>query len=122
MPVKLSNKDVGLLLVGSAFVLLVVYIAYDKSDTPGARYENSTVVTAAFNAIDQAVKDLDTGDHYFHPAYCVPGQTQIFTAHRYPAVSGGSISTVMHHGMDRLKVPAPQDGDWINRPPGEVMW
>lgn len=122
MPLKLDNKDAGLILAGAAFVFLLAYIAYDKSDTGQARFQNATFATAAFNVVDKTLNELDTGDHFFHPAYCVPGQTQIYTQHKYPAVSGGSLSTLMHHGMDSLKVPAPQDNDWIIRPPGEVMW
>lgn len=119
---RLDGKDLGWALMGVAFVALIAYIAYDKSDTGQSRYEQGTLVNTAFNAISATINELDTGDHYFHPAYCVPGQTQIFTAHKYPAVSGGSISTLFHHGMDRLSKPAPQDNDWFVRPPGEVMW
>jgi hypothetical protein len=119
---RLDEKEIGWLVMGAAFVFLLAYIAYDKSDTGQPRFANSTLATVAFNAVESTIADLDTGDHYFHPAFCVPGQTQIFTQHKYPAVSGGSISTLFHHGMDRLSKPAPQDDDWIKRPPGEVMW
>lgn len=119
---RLDSRDLALLTVGAAFIIVLGYIAYDKSDTGQPRYQSSTGIATGFNVIDTAISQLDTGDHYFHPAYCVPGQTQIFTAHRYPTVSGGGISTLIHQGMDALSVPAPQDDDWRIRPPGEVMW
>lgn len=121
MPLNLSEKDIALLAVGVAVVVVLIYIAHNESNDKGQpRYEN-TVVTAGMNAM-LPIDRLDTGDHYFHPNYCVPGQTQIFLPHRYPSVSGGNISTLIHHGMDRLARRAPQDSDWIERPPAEVMW
>lgn len=119
---QLSEKDLALLAVGVAFSALLAYIAYDRSDTGQARFESSTGITTGFNVIDTAIDALDTGDHYFHPAHSVPGQTQIFTPHRYPTVSGGNISTLIHQGMSALNRPAPQDDDWRIRPPAEVMW
>jgi len=116
----LDHKQLGLILVGAAFAGLLFYVAYDQSDKGQARYQSPKgfAVGLGFVAIDA----LDTGDHYFHPAYCVPGQTQIFTAHKYPEVSGGEISTLIHQGMDALRRPAPQDDDWRTMPPAEVMW
>lgn len=119
---RVNSKDLAIVSVGVAFLAVLCYVAYDRSNTGQPRYQSSTGIATGFNVIDTAVDALDTGDHYFHPAYCVPGQTQIFTAHKYPTVSGGSISTLIHQGMDALNVPAPQDDDWRIRPPGEVMW
>jgi hypothetical protein len=118
----LNEKDLGLIAVGVAIVGVLVYIAYDQTDRTGQpRYQN-TPVTASLSVMDTAIDALDTGDHYFHPAFCAPGQTQIFIPHKYPAVSGGNISTLIHQGMDALRRDAPQDDDWLKRPPGEVMW
>lgn len=120
MPVKLDSRDLGLLAVGGVTLALIVMVARQRTSTGQPRYSVDEAAMAGLGVT--AIDSLDTGDHYFHPAYCVPGQTQIFTQHRYPAVSGGNISTMIHHGMDRLKCPAPQDDDWIKRPPGEVMF
>jgi hypothetical protein len=109
-----------MITVGAAFIGLIVLVAHKRTENTGQpRYQNAAP-EVGLNVM--AVDSLDTGDHYFHPNYCVPGQTQIWTAHRYPAVSGGNISTLIHHGMDRLKVPAPQDDDWIKNSPAEVMF
>lgn len=121
---RLSEKDMAILAIGVAFSIVFFYMAHGESDTGQPRYEgdSDTGATTGFNVIDTYIDRLDTGDHYFPPAYCVPGQTQIFTAHRYPSVSGGSISTLIHQGFDALRRPAPQDDDWRTQPPGEVMW
>lgn len=115
----LDDRDKALIAVGVVLLGVLLYAAYTNTDRTGQpRYEAPTGLTAAFGVIDS----LDTGDHYFHPAHCVDGQGVVFTAHRYPYVSGGNISTLIHQGLDALRQPAPQDADWIERPPGEVMW
>lgn len=121
---QVNEKDLALLAVGVAFSVVLFYMARGESDTGQPRYEgdSDTGIATGFNVIDTYIDRLDTGDHYFAPAYCVPGQTQIFTAHRYPAVSGGNISALIHQGMSALRRPAPQDDDWRTRPPAEVMW
>jgi hypothetical protein len=41
-----------------------------------------------------------------------------YTPHRYPAVPGGNISTVMHHGIvEACCNRAPADNDWRLNPP-----
>ncbi len=113
-------KTLGLIAVGAGFIGLICVVARQRTEkTVQPRYQNESAMQG-FNAME--VDALDTGAHYFHPNYCVPGQTQIWTQHRYPEVSGGNISTLIHYGMDRLKLPAPQDNDWIQRPPAEVMF
>jgi hypothetical protein len=120
---RVDSKDLGLLAVGLAFAGFVVIVA--RTRTTGVvqpRYQVEEAGMAALSVANMAADSLDTGDHYFHPNYCVAGQTQIWTAHRYPAVSGGNVSTLIHRGMDALSQPAPQDDDWRVRPPAEVMW
>jgi hypothetical protein len=39
------------------------------------------------------------------------------TPHRYPAVPGGNISTVMHHGWSVFNDRAPANNDWFMNPP-----
>jgi hypothetical protein len=119
----LDNKEYAIILVGVAFIVLACYVARDRTDNTGQpRYQTESPVMASMSVAMLGIDGLDTGDHYFHPAHCVPGQTQIYTAHKYPAVTGGNISTLIHHGMDRLSKPAPQDDDWLKRPPAEVMF
>lgn len=116
----LNDKELGTLLVGAAVVIVLAYIAHNESDDKGQQRYQGELATAGLSGV--VIDNLDTGVHYFHPNYCVPGQTQIFTAHRYPTISGGNITTLIHHGMDPLKRRAPQDDDWRIRPPAEVMW
>lgn len=114
----LSSKDVLLLFLGIVGSATFAYMANNRVDTQGKgqpRYEGQ----AGGSLI---IDHLDTGDHYFHPNMCYPGQDQIFTPHRYPKVSGGNITTLIHQGFDAMRRQAPQDADWIEQPPADVMW
>jgi hypothetical protein len=42
--------------------------------------------------------------------------------HRYPNVSGGNITCLIHKGFSPLKQSKGMDQRWITRPPAEVMW
>lgn len=41
----------------------------------------------------------------------------VTTPHRYPALPGGNISTVMHRGWSQFCQSAPADDDWRLNPP-----
>lgn len=109
--------DKRLMCLGAAFIAIGVlcYAIYDTSGDNYAPVETPLVSMAA--QVDELIVD-----GLFHPMLAVPGQQQIMLPHRYPNVSGGNISSLIHHGMSQLCKPAPQDTAWIERPPGEVAW
>jgi hypothetical protein len=64
---------------------------------------------------------LDTQHHLhgWHPGYDPDPSAQpvVEPRHRYPAVPGGNISTVMHNGWSRMSKAAPAGNDWRINPP-----
>jgi hypothetical protein len=45
-----------------------------------------------------------------------------YTPHRYPRVTGGEITAVIHRGFSAMRVPADTpDAQWIVAPPSEVI-
>jgi hypothetical protein len=111
-----------MLLAAMAGIGIFWYLGYRQTE-PGntqPRYEGEAV-TAGLSGVFQVFEHLNTGDHYFHPGYCTTGQTVGFTPHRYPVVSGGNITTLIHQGFDSLRYTAPQDGDWLEQPPGSEV-
>lgn len=44
-------------------------------------------------------------------------QTTIVTPHRYPALPGGNMSTVMHRGWSSMANSPPADSGWFDMPP-----
>jgi hypothetical protein len=116
-----STRDCIFLAIGVIAAGTLVYVAYDKDETAQPRYDSEAVMTG-FDAVMTVFDHLNTGDHYFHPGYVTEGQQQIFTPHRYPAVSGGNITALIHQGFSGMSQPAPQDADWFEEPPGrEIM-
>jgi hypothetical protein len=45
-----------------------------------------------------------------------------YTPHRYPRVTGGEITAVIHRGFSAMRVPSDTpDAQWIVAPPSEVI-
>jgi len=104
------------LVVALAAVGLLWYIAYQEVDKP-TMPQTETSLTG-FNAS----LDACTAHEFFRPETVTLNQELVFTPHRYPNVTGGNISTLIHQGFSALRLPAPQDNKWITCPPGEVMY
>lgn len=112
----LSDKDINLMAVGGAFLLLLLFIAYHETDNKGqARYQPS-------GQANPALSYLDSEGHWFDPELCVPGQQQIYTAHRYPTHPGHEITVLINQGLDAMSRRAPQDEDWRTMPPSEMSY
>jgi hypothetical protein len=56
-------------------------------------------------------------DPGWNPRDANPPHGVVTTKHRYPAIPGGNVSTVMHHGWSRMAESAPADDDWRLNPP-----
>lgn len=58
-------------------------------------------------------------NHGWHPGYDPDPSAckTVTTPHRYPAVPGGNLSTVMHQGWSRFNDGAPAGNDWRLNPP-----
>lgn len=111
-------SNLGLALAGGAFFALVAFIAHTESgDQRQPRYE-----TDGNPNLGYVIDSLNTGEHYFHPDDCVNGQCVTFLPHRYPRYPGIELTALIHHGMNAMRKPAPQDDDWRTMPPGEMAW
>ena len=121
----------GLIVLG-LFAGFTLYFAIDGSDGPNhpvppfqAEFQMTGVNTPnpwdVSLGIDAQIPTPRQQVHFWVPGMdpC-PTATPCkqYTPHRYPAVAGGNISTVIHHGL----VPAccnraPADNDWRLNPP-----
>jgi uncharacterized membrane protein YagU involved in acid resistance len=66
-----------------------------------------------------------TDPHPDHPLFCQPedhhaGYT--YTPHRYPRVTGGEITALIHRGFSPMRVPRSADVQWLIAPPSEVSF
>jgi hypothetical protein len=115
---NISKNEGILLFAGVAVVGILWYLAYDKVENKVAP-KQEVMVSGGFSA----ALDKCTVDEFFTPGHLGSENIQLqFTPHRYPNVTGGNISTLIHLGMSQLRLPAPQDDKWITRPPAEIQW
>src|SRR5215469_15076612 len=66
--------------------------------------------------------DMSPDIHFWAPGWTNSGRLVddhpvVQTPHRYPAVPGGNLSTVMHHGWASLMENQPAERDWWLNPP-----
>jgi hypothetical protein len=113
----ISKDYVPFMVVGVAAAALMGYFAYLQ-----------------LNVEDQTYPDVEiaVGGGFNHPIlpnvnteYSTPENSlcQVVTLpHRYPQVSGGNITALIHHGWSPLRMSKGMDSRWITRPPAEVMW
>jgi hypothetical protein len=60
-----------------------------------------------------------------HPGHvCKPHHAgYTYTPHRYPRMTGGEITAIIHRGFSPMRIPAnTPDATWISSPPSEVMY
>ena len=100
----------GWIILGAA-VAVLAYAVYDTSGDDFNSVEPQLIGLAA--QIDAAP---------FTPNNCIPTQGLVFARHSYPSVTGGNISSLIHHGWDAMRKSAPQDRMWFEAPPAEVQW
>lgn len=146
---KLSDRDIHIIVLGVAFVALGGYFAISHTGAPNTgpagqspkfegvapRHSGPTYsgnlsmagMSAEVNMLGIDVKGGLTPEtkliHFFDPhtplPLNVPGQQYTDTCHRYPTVTGTNISTLIHHGYSPLMVPSSRDYEWMTEPPSE---
>lgn len=140
---KLSERDIHIIILGVAFVALGGYVAITHTGAPGTGPSNKAPerekgVRASMNLSLASVSanvnmlgiDANAGltpesrlIHFFDPNGGMrlnpPNQQYTNCRHRYPTVSGTNISTLIHHGYSPLMVPSERDYDWMVNPPSD---
>jgi hypothetical protein len=112
----ISRDMVGGIAIAAAVVGFICYQAWNNTDKTS--YPDQQIGLTGFNA----EVDSCTAEEFFRPHNVVANQGVAYTRHRYPTVTGGNISSLIHHGLDQLRQPAPADDKWITRPPENAMW
>jgi hypothetical protein len=122
----LSNKEMGLCAVFGFGIAVAVYIAAcstTDNSRPIPRTQGEGQVMGIGSQAGMSVNagtplDCRPETHFWSPGLD-PGATcqTVVTPHRYPAIPGGNISTIMHKGWSAMNDSAPADGDWFRNPP-----
>lgn len=117
-------KLAGCVAVGAG-VLFLIWKAMSQNEDSYVPPKQTEGQLAGFGiGLDQQVGAgtyLDTNhpDHGWYPGYDPDPSAQpvTYSKHRYPAVPGGNISTVMHQGWGSMVNKAPADWEWMLNPP-----
>ena len=120
-----------MITVGAAFAIVVGWISFTET---GDQVVPDVQTEAQFSGLglDMGTRvnlgsngAIDPDLHFWHPGYDpAPGCQKVITARvRYPYVSGGNLSTVIHRGFDAMRNRV-ADGscadDFRVNPPSEV--
>jgi hypothetical protein len=138
---RVNNKQlyVGLIFGLAAVIVLVYATQYDSEQpqhVPDIQTEaqfNAFGIDTGFNVAAGTPLDMDPSLHFWAPGFgAAIGDRFGFdfdnqkydiqpvpTPHRYPAVSGGNITSVMHHGWSSLNEP--KCNEWFRNPPSVAV-
>jgi hypothetical protein len=116
----------GVLCLLGALTLLGFFVAYFNGGGKVPRYE--ALPEDMYEAVNHMVLVPVTAgdqcpDHPYQGGYHEYKQPpwdcakNVITPHRYPSVSGGNISMILHRGWDSMMRPGPAAADWYDSPP-----
>jgi hypothetical protein len=123
----LSKNQVGVCAIIGLVAIAVFYYATQNTEgnsrpIPATQGEGQVMgmgVAAGMRVNAGTALDMRPECHFWVPgldpdggASCQP----VKTAHRYPAIPGGNLSTVMHKGWSAFGDSAP-DNSWFTNPP-----
>lgn len=120
-----ANKA-GLCTIGLIGIAVLIYYAQkgtgDTAIVPDVQGEAQVMgmgVQAGMRVNAGTPLDIKSTDHGWHPGYDPDPTAQpvMQSRHRYPALPGGNISTVMHQGWAGVMKNAPAGNDWFTTPP-----
>jgi len=131
----MSKNQLSVAIVfGLAAVVMLVYAS--QNDGPKPQYVPQFQTEAQFNwegaatGLDVSTGtplDMDPKVHFWAPGFGAglkfgdsgEGAMPVPTSHRYPAVCGGNLTAVMHHGWSSLSEP--QANEWFRNPPAVAV-
>lgn len=119
-----ANKA-GLCVIGLIGIAVLLYYAQKQSDdtvVPDVQGEAQVMglgVQAGMRVEAGSPLDMSSPEHGWHPGFDPDPTAQpvMQSRHRYPAIPGGNISTVMHKGWSQAMKGSPAGNDWFNTPP-----
>jgi hypothetical protein len=123
----LSSKEIGVCGVFVFAIGVAIYIATTNTPDnsrpiPSTQTEDQVMgmgVQSGMRVNAGTPLDCHPQTHFWTPGFDPDGGSTatIVTPHRYPAIPGGNMSTVMHKGWSAMTESAPADNDWRMNPP-----
>lgn len=117
-----DNKEVLVLGAIGIAAALILYYAMQQTDIPIPKNQSEFQVMG-LGASEESkygagtVLDLRPEIHFWNPGDYGEDIQPVVTPHRYPAVPGGNVTAVMHHGLSVLCNQTPNGNTWFIAPP-----
>lgn len=120
-----DGKVVLCVLAGVGVVALLYYAQQQTGESvpaPSVQTEAQVMglgVQAGMRVNAGTPLDTSHTNHGWHPGFDPDPSAQpvIESKHRYPAIPGGNLSTVMHNGWSQATKAAPGNTGWFDVPP-----
>lgn len=123
----MNSKDLAVASIFGVGAVIALYYAMsnDNQDVvPDVQTEAQVMgmgVAAGLKLGEGTPLDARVNVHFWspnsNPRDSNPPCGVITTRHRYPAIPGGNLSTVMHKGWSQFTQAAPAGNDWYLNPP-----
>lgn len=124
------NRVIALAILGLAAVILLYHTLNSEPGmgTPVPKYQDEAQtmglsINSPFNAslnINPTITNTRPQPHFWVPGLdpCPESTKSVqYTPHRYPALPGGNLSSVMHQGIVGACCNNAPDRDWYFNPP-----
>lgn len=122
----MTPNEKSILVFGAIGMAVIAYLINQNTDgavpVPESQKETQTMGLGV-QASDLSGKggplDMSVETHFWTPGFddCIPPQPVTQSKHRYPAVPGGNVSYVLHHGWSSVAQDAPAGSNWFLNPP-----
>jgi hypothetical protein len=121
----MKPNETAICVLGGMGIAALVYYAYSQTGSqpiPQVQGEGQAMglgIQAGMRVNAGTPLSLDPDIHLWHPGNdpVNTGQPTVQPRHRYPAIPGGNMSTVMHKGWDSMTKDSPSGNDWRVSPP-----
>lgn len=125
----MDSERLAVCAIFGAGALVLIYAAVNAADSenpvvPSVQGEAQVMglgVNAGIDLNSGTPLDMNPNIHYWAPGSNPRDkdspQPVVQSRHRYPAIPGGNVTTVMHKGWSALVKDAPANNDWRLNPP-----
>lgn len=120
----MTPNETTICVLGAIGVVALAYLGYCQTGSkpvPQVQGEGQAMglgVQATNRICAGTPLDMRPEIHFWSPGFDVnPAEPVVQPRHRYPAIPGGNMSTVMHKGWGAFNTDAPAGNDWMITPP-----
>jgi len=127
-----NQHEIAVVTILGLAAMGALYFAVNLTPNEDAVPQFQTEAQVMGMGVDAGIKlgagtplDLRPECHFWdpqtNPRDANPPCGVVTTPHRYPAIPGGNISTIIHKGWSAMSEDAPSGNTWFNDPPSVAV-